>query len=875
MISLSSIQILPPTDDKLFEQMVCEIFNSIENTSSYDLFGRSGQKQNGIDIYSLEKKTAIQCKHKLISFPDKKVREELLADLIFEFNQFITYNKSIGDLYSKFIFATTFKNDTLLINKCQELNKEFDFIIEYWHWDRLTSKLDKSVTSKYSLEIFQENINYYKDNTLKIYEIDINTNLSFIEQIEQYFKILFDEVTILHSDFFLNHYPFITKDSYTNRTNFTIDSDNEILTEFFDSFDVNSGIVEMKNNNKEEKLKVEVILKKLVSNSLFYFRNNKKDFYKKFEIDIVTSDTYYEKYDKFNFTEGLNIIPHLTRKSSLNDFMKLGYFYYKIGNLIDSIEIFKKAKEKAISEKKDLIKFICDHNLYHLGRLVNSRYWDLPNKKELTTELLDINLSKIYSNSLHIELYNHIYSRNFFNEPKTKIQSLTNKVNEKYNAFLRGGESSINYELDILYEYSILHSFLLRNYIIYDCYKEYKEVVQIFLDGFLASYAIKNGEDGLSSSIDDYYLNHIIEYLETKTIEQLFLKYQIFKIDYEENPNHGYSFVILFENLTNNNIDDLKFYFERDQTNGKGFSNYFWTNRKRLLQNFIYLSGIINFDTKTTSKICDLVIKHISENDNPQQFIYEYLIKFLVQKKELIPRQKLKFFLIYLIKNTGKYPATYLTSLCEILKKGKIIISFTKRDFTSLIKNLIYFKGSELNYINAINLYGIVRDDFKIIIKEKILKELETNFSFDIYYHSVMYDLFSYNYNNYFEDCINTFDINNFRVLNQKPFFIPDDRTIRYLRIDEILNICFKFNIDINDSKFDVFKGVSNYYDWILNIENYNYHNFVPYWIDEYGTTHYDNYFKKYDNLKKEILKSINSNDDNRLRKIYHRIYSY
>lgn len=870
MISISSVQILPISDDKVFEEMVCEIFNSIEKTTSFDLYGRSGQKQNGIDIYSLEKKIAIQCKHKLIISSDKIIREELIKDLNFEFDQFIKYNKTIDNFYTKFIFTTTFKNDTALVKRCQELTAKFNFNIEYWHWNKLTNNLDSKIVEKYLPQIFSENLNYYQDDNLKSSEINIDRNLPFIEQIEQYFRILFDEIKILHSDFFLNQYPFKNKKNSTYRTFFTIHSNNEALTSFFDSFDINAGEIQMKNQNTLEKSKVEFILKTLNENSILYFSNRDKNFIKNLAANIVPIETYYKKYDQFKFIEGLNSIPRLKKEDSIDDFMHLGYFYYKIGNLIKSIEIFKKTKAKAILEHKGIYTFICDHNLYHLGRLVHSRYWDLPNKEEIVKELLDINLNKIYSKNLHIPFYNFISSRNFFNEARIKIQSLSNKILDKYDLFLRGGANSTNYEWEILYEYSVLNSFLTKNYIIYDCYLEYKELFQTFFESFLASYSIKNGSDR-TLFIDDFYLNHALEYLDTKGIESLFLKYNIFTLKYEDDATHSYRFLTLFENIISNDFIQMQSYLLKDQNNGTDFGNYFWSNRDRLIQNFVYLSGIIDFDLNSTHKICALIIKYI--NIDKQNLNSDYLIKFIIQKIAIISTQNLKLFFKFIIRNKDFYSTYSLERLCSILKKNNKIINFSIIEFESIIEKLIYFQGSEFKYVDSISIYGIVKKDFQLIIKNKILKELDKNFVFEIYYYCVTYDLISYNYNNYFDDYLKNFNLNHHRVVDNN-LFNTNGSTKRYLVIDEILNIAFKFQLDIDNMKFDVFRGISNYYDWILNIKNYNYENFDPYWINMYHTDFYDSYFRKYDNLKKEILKAINSNDDNRLRKIYYRIYT-
>lgn len=60
-----------------FENMIADLFNVKENTNTYTLVGRSGQKQNGIDVYSGAKKTAIQCKFKNDLLPSSSIVSQL------------------------------------------------------------------------------------------------------------------------------------------------------------------------------------------------------------------------------------------------------------------------------------------------------------------------------------------------------------------------------------------------------------------------------------------------------------------------------------------------------------------------------------------------------------------------------------------------------------------------------------------------------------------------------------------------------------------------------------------------------------------------------------------------------------------------------
>ena len=80
---ISDYVILPPfKDEKKFEDFILIFFNKLEKTNSYDLFGRKGQKQSGLDVFSVEKQTVIQCKCKISGTrKDTIIRDELLKEL--------------------------------------------------------------------------------------------------------------------------------------------------------------------------------------------------------------------------------------------------------------------------------------------------------------------------------------------------------------------------------------------------------------------------------------------------------------------------------------------------------------------------------------------------------------------------------------------------------------------------------------------------------------------------------------------------------------------------------------------------------------------------------------------------------------------------
>ena len=134
-------QLPPLKDEKKFEEFICDLFNHIENTNSYQNtefqpFGVKGQNQKGIDIFSLKTKTVIQCKTKDIRKKDEVIRKSLMDDIEEDLQNVSTLNF----VFEKFIFVSTFRDDAILQEHTGKIrkDKELTFGLYYWGWDTLS-----------------------------------------------------------------------------------------------------------------------------------------------------------------------------------------------------------------------------------------------------------------------------------------------------------------------------------------------------------------------------------------------------------------------------------------------------------------------------------------------------------------------------------------------------------------------------------------------------------------------------------------------------------------------------------------------------------------------------------------------------------------
>ena len=112
-------------DWKEFEEMVC-VCASLKWEMRFVNYGRSGQKQNGIDIISEDGKIAIQCK----SCPDNKNAKRLISEITRDFRKITKLTQPI----ERFVVATALDADTHILECIQSLQNGA-ICIEVMFWD--------------------------------------------------------------------------------------------------------------------------------------------------------------------------------------------------------------------------------------------------------------------------------------------------------------------------------------------------------------------------------------------------------------------------------------------------------------------------------------------------------------------------------------------------------------------------------------------------------------------------------------------------------------------------------------------------------------------------------------------------------------------
>jgi tetratricopeptide (TPR) repeat protein len=143
----------PKIDNEIyFEQFTRDILRLIYNDNSFELYGRKGQQQFGIDGQNSTCNVFFQCKHKSTSnIKDITLKNELEEELT---KSKTKINELSQAQNSKYLFFTTHSNTTKLQDKARKLSTN-KLTVEYWGWGTIDDYLNKLYMKK--------NIDFFND----------------------------------------------------------------------------------------------------------------------------------------------------------------------------------------------------------------------------------------------------------------------------------------------------------------------------------------------------------------------------------------------------------------------------------------------------------------------------------------------------------------------------------------------------------------------------------------------------------------------------------------------------------------------------------------------------------------------------------------
>jgi hypothetical protein len=693
---------------------------------------------------------------------------------------------------------------------------------------------------------------------------------SVLETLYYLFHDLYQEVNFIPIHILNKLYPFAKDESSSAYYGvFLLQFVNEDLISFFDNIIITD---EKRFSFKDEtffnkiddyKNKTEFVLTRLTQNLIFNLSGEKTR--KHIDVHYYNPkrgcECFVCTFNRFEF--------HKTFKGLSNDSpdlrekLKLAYIHYQVGNYLSANTIYNDIIELATKEKKYIIYFIAKYNIRHLGNFLSNFFFN----KKVDQNLIKISLTidpleeavKLKGHTDY-NLISFIASQEFFSDAYENIREANEKIRDHYYSQLNGGWSSNQHVWHLITEFVKLDAFLNNNYIIYDNYSNFERLFEMVVEGLFASHAINEKQSSRFTSFDDFWVHKIIVYGKKDTIIKYFNRYKLKSLKYKSTSDEKNSFIELTMNLLTNEQAIRKSIIDfADEDN-----LFFEEKYNRLFENILVMASLLDLDEGSINQCTSTLLSFLDSQKLLHRRNFGSVKLFLEYNRGKINDETLFKLLNYFSKNDVGYQVEILETLIDNLKTENIS-RLPEELFYDILNRFVGNNTNNNSQLLVIKLFEKVDNERKDVIKNTIQKILNDNFNFQAYYLYSMNDIISLDEFKIL-GWVRDFDISK----RKQNFGFLSDESEAYLNyyLNELLNLCFKASIDINNQEFEKLKQIHPYYEWLLNMDNFDYSRFDPEWVLSYQTSYYLKRMAKSNILKQALVLFLKENNHYRIERL-------
>jgi len=360
----------------------------------------------------------------------------------------------------------------------------------------------------------------------------------------------------------------------------------------------------------------------------------------------------------------------------------------------------------------------------------------------------------------------------------------------------------------------------------------------------------------------------VINYGDRKKILEIYNKYNLKELKYKNEDDKKDIFLEFVENIFTNEIDLFECVGKYDNSNIYKFEAKYYL----IFENLFTLISIFNINSKDFNEIVKYLICFVKTTKVSEWNIKDVLVTFLNYKGNIISKEYLEEILELSFEKNIFHNTEIIETVLTQLEKYKSI----KHIFIEKIINRFFCDCNickdKHNIYEIIVLFKFLDIDKKTEVSEKINKKLNDKFDLNLYIDSSIYELIKFEKNSFYDklidECTKRFD-NTDKYLHFN--YIKNFDSL----INEFLNLCFKFNVELKGEIFEKIKKLSPYYNWLIDMENFEYKNFKTDWALKYNTISFMKKMSESERFMNYLIEYLKENNHNGIEKLLLKLTYY
>ncbi|HOX83365.1 MAG TPA: hypothetical protein PLS08_10055 [Chryseolinea sp.] len=515
---------------------------------------------------------------------------------------------------------------------------------------------------------------------------------------------------------------------------------------------------------------------------------------------------------------------------------ELGY-----GNYLVSASGYKKAFEYysqivkvwQAKKRRPIEAYLASYNLIALFNLVS--YYEEDDDKKLSNHIKSLDLERMLWEELHTlnrdvkESLKAIRDRTFIIQIKKKTDELHKDLIAAKRHYDRGGNYSAigNYTYQLYHQFSLLYTYVNRNFIVADAYSEYQNIVALIFDGLLISHSLQKYPYRLAA-FDRYILCEIVLNVSTQKLEELVKDISSIDVKTEDLK----VFLDRLKNFLNSFVDQGPFTPQLNTLLQEYLLNYDFSEKcGRIFGNMFLLLFKINIKKEDwDTSLGRLIINFLQVEDHLYWYHLDKLGIFLKEKGSLLTYEDI--LSILKIANSrdrhgyNKYQKL-IGSCCQAINT---FYPDNKVNDHSILQKAIANSTNEKGILDGqlIYFWKIVDDQGRIRIKEAYTTSLERQFNSDTYERLLRNEIYSANEKDYFFKYVGFINKAKGRGFTGIENGEPQFENFYFYNFALLLH---QLGVPSTNEALSQIDNLSEFDEWILSPDTFDYKKFKAEWL--------------------------------------------
>ena len=520
--------------------------------------------------------------------------------------------------------------------------------------------------------------------------ISVDESKPILHQVEEYLDNRFGEMVIIPKEIFNEHYPFIIQEifHYSHKP-FTLITDNKEVYQLFSELVIIEGVVTKDPNNViktdadlARALKIiKVLSANLVEKIAFTWEKETAIQWseKVYECDCTLCLCNHLKYQQLFEKLQLPI-----KSDDVRARMRQAYAHYQIGDFTRAADLFEMILRDR-SGPPDIIQYLINFNLHHLGIMIRRNYWDNPVLQKRGDALIEIDLETEYNHCKSPEnwqLLKWIHEKRFYKDSLFRLLEAKDKITDFYYG-KNGGSNDII--LQVHGQYLFAEQFLVHNSLVYDSFKEFSDLTNMYTESLLASYGSSPNLSGKQSNFSDEMVMRLVNKSNAEDLQKYLKRYQARTLKYyEPTPERKFPKSML----------DFLGHYREALAGHESFttdkSSFFRDNMHAKIYNALSLFAVLEIEpvvlNEFTVKICEVI--HSDDGLHPL-FLPSHLRFFITRVWGKLSEETLRSLIGVSINTEMLHDDLWFEALADAVKKKGGSFTLEPGAFEDVIQNFI------------------------------------------------------------------------------------------------------------------------------------------------------------------------------------------